>query len=60
MSRLVETATGAQILPRTQDPRRLTHAWEARCAVSDADLRNTSSVHKAIAERLHIEGQDDD
>lgn len=54
MTRVVEAATGAQILPPVGDERAHAAAWHAHGAC-DADLRRKSKPHAELAARLMIE-----
>ena len=57
MSRVIETATGAQVLPPRKgvaiDERATTNGWTAHCAM-DADLRSKNEKFREIAARLEI------
>ncbi len=55
MSALIESATGAQILPRpkVQHPRQTITEWQAMSAVS-ADLRTNHPAYRDIAARLEV------
>lgn len=57
-ARVVETVTGAQVLPRVIDARASVNSWEAHC-VMDADLRAKSKAHRTLATQLHIEEVDE-
>lgn len=50
---VIETETGAQVLPRNDDDKSKVSEWAAHCAM-DADLRNNSGAHRLLASKLHI------
>ena len=50
---VIDTETGAQVLPRKSDQKSKVSEWAAHCAM-DADLRNTSGAHRELASKLHI------
>jgi hypothetical protein len=56
MSRVVESTTGAQILPSRFDERAHAAAWHAHGAC-DADLRRKSTPHADLARRLIVVAQ---
>ncbi len=53
MTRVVETSTGAQVLPPSDDQKAKTSSWIAHLA-NDADLRARSEQFQRIAASLEI------
>lgn len=58
---VIETETGAQVLPSSGDTKAHILEWAAFCTMN-ADLRNTSPAHMVLASKLHIriEEEEDD
>lgn len=53
MSVLIETSTGAQILPDGKSERAEISSWQAHLCC-DADMRKKASVFVSIAEEMEI------
>lgn len=56
---VIESATGARVLPFMGDQHATVSEWAAH-TVFDADLRPKSSVHKQLASKLHIQGENNE
>lgn len=56
---VIESATGARVLPFMGDQNATVSEWAAH-TVFDADLRTKSSVHRQLASKLHIQGDNND
>lgn len=52
---VVETATGARVLPFMGDQNATVTEWAAH-TVFDADLRTKSAVHRQLSSKLSIQG----
>lgn len=56
MSRVIQTGTGAQVLPPAEDERLTVSTWAAWLACTDADLRTRCATYRDLAASLHLTG----